>query len=92
MVVVLVYILVQIGLGKESTIWLINEGREYIEALRWADIGIFVGTLVAYALIKIIGAKRKIVEMWLWIEVLMLFDLGFTLPLVNRLKRVKRKI
>jgi len=144
-VVVLVYIFIQTGPGKESTIWLINEGREYIEAPRWADIGIvvvvlifyfnvfatfmkgqktgimtvmvanllalaglylagmfytdnismdqywwwwvihlwveatwevFVGTLAAYALIKIIGAKREIVEMWLWIEVLMLFGSG----------------
>ncbi len=144
-IVVLVYIIVQVGPGTESTIWLINEGREYIEAPRWADIGIvvvvlifywnvfatfmkgqrtgimtvmvanllalaglylagmfftdnismdqfwwwwvihlwveatwevFVGTLAAYALIKIIGAKREVVEMWLWIEVLMLFGSG----------------
>ena len=144
-VVVLVYIFIQVGPGKESSIWFINEGREYIEAPRWADIGIvvvvlifyfnvfatfmkgqktgimtvmvanllalaglylagmfftdnitidqywwwwvihlwveatwevFVGTLAAYALIKIIGAKREIVEMWLWIEVLMLFGSG----------------
>ncbi len=144
-IVVGVYILVQIGPGTEATIWFINEGREYIEAPRWADIGIvvvvltfywnvfatflkgaktgvmtvmtanlmalaglylagmfftdnismdqywwwwvihlwveatwevFVGTLAAYALIKIIGAKREIVEMWLWIEVLMLFGSG----------------
>ncbi len=144
-VVVLVYIFVQIGPASESTIWLINEGREYIEAPRWADIGIvvvvlifyanvfftylkgrktgimtvmvanllalaglylagmfftdnismdqywwwwvihlwveatwevFVGTLAAYALVKFIGAKREIVEMWLWIEVLMLFGSG----------------
>ncbi|RLA76296.1 MAG: nitric-oxide reductase [Epsilonproteobacteria bacterium] len=144
-IVVLVYIFVQIGAGTEATIWFINEGREYIEAPRWADIGIvvvvlifywnvfatfmkgkqtgimmvmvanlmalaglyltgmfftdnismdqfwwwwvihlwveatwevFVGTLAAYALIKIIGAKREIVEMWLWIEVLMLFGSG----------------
>jgi len=145
-VVVLVYILIQVGPGTESTIWLINEGREYLEAPRWADIGIvvvvlifywnvfatfmkakvktgimmvlvadlmalaglylagmfftdnismdqywwwwvihlwveatwevFVGALAAYALIKLIGAKREIVEMWLWIEVLMLFGSG----------------
>ncbi len=144
-VVVLVYIFIQVGPGKESTIWFINEGREYLEAPRWADIGIvvvvlifywnvfatymkgkrtgvmtvmvanllalaglylcgmfftdnisvdqywwwwvihlwveatwevFVGTLAAYALIKFIGAKREIVEMWLWIEVLMLFGSG----------------
>ena len=144
-VVVLVYIFVQIGPGTEQTIWLINEGREYIEAPRWADIGIvvvvlifyanvfltfmkgrktgimtvmvanllalaglylagmfftdnitmdqywwwwvihlwveatwevFVGTIAAFMLIKLIGAKREIVEMWLWIEVLMLFGSG----------------
>lgn len=144
-VVVLVYILVQVGPADESTIWLINEGREYIEAPRWADIGIvvvvlvflanvyltaikgertgimtvimadlmalaglylagmfftdnismdqywwwwvihlwveatwevFVGALAAWGLIKIIGAKRQIVEMWLWIEVAMLFGSG----------------
>ena len=144
-VVVLVYIFVQVGAGTEASIWLIHEGREYIEAPRWADIGIvvvilifyanvfmsyikgkqtgimtvmvanlmalaglyltgmwftdnismdqfwwwwvihlwveatwevFVGTLAAYALIKIISAKREIVEMWLWIEVLMLFGSG----------------
>ncbi|AXH14069.1 nitric-oxide reductase [Malaciobacter mytili] len=144
-VVVLVYILVQVGPATESTIWFINEGREYIEAPRWADIGIvvvvlvfvfnlfataakgkqtgivtvlmadvlalaglylagmfftenisvdqywwwwvihlwveatwevFVGCLAAYGLIKIIGARREIVEMWLWIEVTMLFGSG----------------
>ena len=144
-VVVLVYIIVQVGDGTEASLWLIHEGREYIEAPRWADIGIvvvvlifyfnvfatymkgektgimtvmvanllalaglymagmwytdnismdqfwwwwvihlwveatwevFVGTLAAYALIRLIGAKREIVEMWLWIEVLMLFGSG----------------
>ncbi len=144
-VVVLVYILVQVGPADESTIWFINEGREYIEAPRWADIGIvvvvlvfvfnlfatamkgertgimtvlmadvlalaglylagmfftdnismdqywwwwvihlwveatwevFVGCLAAYGLIKMIGARREVVEMWLWIEVAMLFGSG----------------
>ena len=41
-VVVLVYILVQVGPANDTTIWFINEGREYIEAPRWADIGITV--------------------------------------------------
>ena len=144
-IVVLVYLFVQIGAGTEASIWFINEGREYLEAPRWADIGIvvvvltfyanvfltflkgkqtgvmmvlvadlmalsglyiagmfftdnismdqywwwwvihlwveatwevFVGALAGYALIKILGAKREIVEMWLWIEVLMLFGSG----------------
>lgn len=144
-VVVLVYILVQVGPGNELSIWFINEGREYIEAPRWADIGIvavvliflynvyatvikgkrtgittvlmadlialagiylagmfytdnisvdqfwwwwvihlwveatwevFVGILMAYGLIKVLNANRQIVEMWLYIEVAMLFGSG----------------
>ncbi len=46
--VVLVYLLVQIGPGKDSSLWLINEGREYIEAPRWADIGIVVVMLIFF--------------------------------------------
>lgn len=144
-VVVLVYILVQVGPADQSTIWFIHEGREYIEAPRWADIGIvvvvlgflgsvfltaikgertgimtvliadlialaglylagmgytdnismdqfwwwwvihlwveatwevFVGSLAAFGLIRLIGASRETVEMWLWIEVAMLFGSG----------------
>lgn len=144
-IVVGVYILVQVGPADDMTIWLINEGREYIEAPRWADLGIvvvvlifvfnvyataikgertgimtvlmadlialagiylagmfftqnisidqfwwwwvihlwveatwevFVGSLMAYALIHTLGAKRQVVEMWLWIEVAMLFGSG----------------
>ncbi|MCE2406771.1 MAG: cbb3-type cytochrome c oxidase subunit I, partial [Pseudomonadales bacterium] len=41
-IVVLVYLFVQSGPGETATLWLINEGREYIEAPRWADIGIVV--------------------------------------------------
>jgi len=44
-VVVLVFIFIQVGPGKASTIWFITEGREYIEAPRWADIGIVVVVL-----------------------------------------------
>lgn len=47
-VVVLVYLLVQVGPGEHSSIWLINEGREYIEAPRWADIGIVVCVLAFF--------------------------------------------
>jgi len=144
-VVVLVYLFIQVGPADEMSIWFIHEGREYIEAPRWADWGIvvvalgfvanlfmtgikgkqtgivtvlmadmlafaglylagmfftdnisvdqywwwwvihlwveatwevFVGALAAYALITIIGAKRQVVEMWLWIEVAMLFGSG----------------
>ncbi len=144
-VVVLVYILVQVGPADHTTLWFITQGREYIEAPMWADIGIvvvvlgflanvyltamkgertgimtvlmadllalaglylagmfytanismdqywwwwvihlwveatwevFVACLAGYGLIKTIGASRQIVEMWLWIEVAMLFGSG----------------
>jgi len=144
-VVVLVYLLIQVGPADATTIWFITEGREYIEAPRWADWGIvvvalgfvgnlfltgmkgkqtgivtvlmadmiafaglylagmfftdnisvdqywwwwvihlwveatwevFVGAIAAYGLITMIGAHRKVVEMWLWIEVAMLFGSG----------------
>jgi nitric oxide reductase subunit B len=47
-VVVLVYLFVQVGAGNDTSIWLINEGREYIEAPRWADIGIVVVMLIVF--------------------------------------------
>jgi len=47
-IVVVVYLLVQTGPADIKTIWLINEGREYIEAPRWADIGIVVCVLVFF--------------------------------------------
>ncbi len=144
-VVVVVYLFVQYGPGEHSSLWLINEGREYIEAPRWADIGIvvcmlaffyniaatfmkgkwsgisgvlvldlvalaglylagmfystnismdqywwwwvihlwveatwevLVGCIMAWGLIKTIGAKRKIVTTWLYIEVALMFGSG----------------
>ncbi len=144
-VVVIVYLVVQVGPGEMKTLWLINEGREYIEAPRWADIGIVVVVLVffyniaatffkgrwsgisgvlvldlvalaaiylcgmfyttnvsvdqywwwwvihlwveatwevlvacimAWALIKVLGARRRIVTTWLYIEVALMFGSG----------------
>ena len=47
-VVVLVYLFIQVGPGEIETIWFINEGREYIEAPRWADVGIVISVLVFF--------------------------------------------
>jgi nitric oxide reductase subunit B len=47
-VVVLVYLFVQHGPGTDVTRWFINEGREYIEAPRWADIGIVICVLIFF--------------------------------------------
>lgn len=144
-IVVAVYLLVQTGPGNDMTRWFINEGREYIEAPRWADIGIvlvmlvffynvaatfstgrwsgvsgvltldlvalaglylagmfystnitvdqywwwwvihlwveatwevLVGCIMAWSLMHLIGASRKIVETWLYIEVALMFGSG----------------
>ena len=58
-VVVLVYLFVQIGPGNDTSIWFINEGREYIEAPRWADIGIVVCVLVFFFNVAATFAKGK---------------------------------
>ena len=56
-VVVLVYLLVQTGAGDETTLWLITEGREYIEAPRWADIAI-VACVLAFSY-NVVGTFAK---------------------------------
>jgi nitric oxide reductase subunit B len=58
-VVVLVYLLVQVGPGELKSIWLINEGREYIEAPRWADIGIVVCVLAFFYNVAATFAKGR---------------------------------
>lgn len=144
-VVVLVYLFVQVGAGTHASIWFINEGREYIEAPRWADIGIvvctgvffyniaatfmkgrwsgisgtlvldlialaglylagmfyttnlsvdqywwwwvvhlwveatwevLVGCIMAWGLMKTLGARRRVVTTWLYIEVALMFGSG----------------
>ena len=58
-VVALVYLFVQVGPGNDMTRWLINEGREYIEAPRWADIGIVVCVLVFFYNVAMTFMKGK---------------------------------
>jgi nitric oxide reductase subunit B len=45
-VVAAVFIFVQYGPATEMSLWLINQGRKYVEAPRWAAIGIVVVVLV----------------------------------------------
>ncbi len=47
-IVVMVFLFIQTGAGNDTTRWFINEGREYIEAPRWADIGIVAVMLVFF--------------------------------------------
>jgi nitric oxide reductase subunit B len=59
-VVVVVFLFVQWGPGGRLTIWLITEGREYIEAPRWADIGIVavMAVFLFNVLASAVAAKR----------------------------------
>ena len=70
-VVVLVYLFVQIGPGNMNSIWFINEGREYIEAPRWADIGIVVCLLIFFYNIAATFMKGK----WSGISGVLVMDL-----------------
>jgi nitric oxide reductase subunit B len=45
-IVFLVFLVVQYGPGTELTLWFVNQGRKYVEAPRWAAIGIVAVMLV----------------------------------------------
>ena len=45
-VVAAVFIFVQYGPATETSLWLINQGRKYVEAPRWAAIGVVLVVLV----------------------------------------------
>ena len=59
--VAMVFILVQYGSSDEIALWLINQGRKYVEVPRWATIGVVVVMLVfAYNVIGTAYATRRI--------------------------------
>ncbi len=58
-VVVLVFLFIQTGPGDDFTRWFINEGREYIEAPRWADIGIVICMLIFFYNVAATFSKGK---------------------------------
>ncbi|MGH8042011.1 MAG: cbb3-type cytochrome c oxidase subunit I [Rudaea sp.] len=60
-VVVIVYIVVQHGGSNETAMWLINQGRKYVEAPRWAALGILVVMCaLAYNIVATAWRARKI--------------------------------
>jgi len=71
-IVVLVYLIVQSGGGNKTSLWLINEGREYIEAPRWADIGIVLVMLIFFYNITATFVKGK----WSGISGVIVLDLA----------------
>jgi nitric oxide reductase subunit B len=59
-VVAVVFIFLQYGSSNETALWLINQGRKYVEAPRWAALGIVVIMVVfAYNVIGTAIAARK---------------------------------
>ncbi len=58
--VVLVFIFVQYGTAGEWSLWFINQGRKYVEAPRWAAIGIVViaGVFAYNVIATTIKARR----------------------------------
>jgi nitric oxide reductase subunit B len=145
-IVVGVLVVVQYGPASESTLWFINQGRKYVEAPRWATIGVVVvagvfaynviatavrarrasgilivliadlvpllalyfdafseirnmsedlfwwwwlvhlwveatwevliGCIMAWTLIDLVGASRRVVESWLYVEVALVLGTG----------------
>ncbi|WHZ11362.1 MAG: Nitric-oxide reductase subunit B [Burkholderiaceae bacterium] len=75
-VVALVFLFVQYGSSNQFSLWFINQGRKYVEAPRWAAIGITLVMLVfSYNVIATsIKAKRKMTGI-LWVLVIDLIPL-----------------
>lgn len=67
-VVALVFLFVQTGTSNQFSLWFINQGRKYVEAPRWAAIGIVAVMLVfSYnVLATCIKVKRKMTGI-LWV-------------------------
>ncbi|HET7362957.1 MAG TPA: cbb3-type cytochrome c oxidase subunit I [Burkholderiales bacterium] len=60
-VVALVFIVVQYGPANESSLWLINQGRKYVEAPRWAAAGVTLIVLVfVYNVVATAIKARKV--------------------------------
>ena len=71
-VVVLVYLFVQYGPAKWTTLWFIMEGREYIEAPRWADLAIVLWVAIfLFNVVATVLASRRITG----ILAVLIFDL-----------------
>jgi nitric oxide reductase subunit B len=60
-VVAVVFIVVQYGNSNETALWFINQGRKYVEAPRWAAIGVVVVMAVfAYNVIGTAYVTRRV--------------------------------
>jgi nitric oxide reductase subunit B len=61
LVVAAIFVFVQWGPGTETTLWLVQQGRKYVEAPRWAAIGVALVMLVfAWNVVGTALAARQI--------------------------------
>ncbi len=75
-VVAAVFIFVQYGSASQFSMWFINQGRKYVEAPRWAAIGIVVIVLTfGYNVIMSAWQARKMTGI-LWVLILDLIPLA----------------
>ncbi len=60
LIVAAIFVFVQYGPSDESGLWLINQGRKYVEAPRWAALGVVaVMAVFAYNIIGTAVAARR---------------------------------
>lgn len=60
-IVAVVFIVVQYGGSDQNALWLINQGRKYVEAPRWAALGVVaVMAVFGYNVIGTVIAARKV--------------------------------
>ncbi len=70
-----IFIFVQYGTTSESSLWLINQGRKYVEAPRWAAIGIVLVVLVFVYNVTMTAFRARRMTGILWVLVLDLIPL-----------------
>lgn len=62
-VVAVVFIVVQYGDSNQFSLWFINQGRKYVEAPRWAALGVVaVMAVFGYNVIGTVIATRRLTE------------------------------
>lgn len=76
MVVVAVYLFVQYGRSDQFSLWFINQGRKFVEAPRWAAIGILTVLLTFAYNVTATCIKARRMTGILWVLVLTLIPLS----------------
>lgn len=76
-VVAVVFVVVQYGPAANASLWLINQGRTYVEAPRWAAlvVAVFGLATIALGIWNALAPPAQIVNYWalFWVGVLTAF-------------------